>query len=257
MTLEPSRRADPRQHNTIAILPAAGRATRLGLESGSKELVPLGPVGASITTLGRLLSCVRASGIARAVIVTRTEKDDLIAAAQHPVEGLDVTLCLIAGSRSVPETLAHGLRSIGDVPVALAFPDILYEPADFFRPLIARHRETGADVVLGLFPTARGDKSDMVETDAAGNVRRIWIKAGRDDLGYAWGAAVWGPRFSRLVIDAADDPAGDRELQVGQVVQQAIDLDLEVDSVAFPQGLFLDVGTPEDLERARALTLDG
>jgi len=239
----------------VAILPAAGRATRLGLESGSKELVPLGPADDEITTLGRLLGCVRTSGITRAVVVTRSEKEDVVATAQHLVEGLEVELCLIAASRSVPETLAHGLQRIGDAPVALAFPDILYEPTDFFRPLVDRHRETTADVVLGLFPTARGDRSDMVETDETGSVRRIWIKAGRDDLAYAWGAAVWGPRFSRLVVDAAEAPPGDRELQIGQVVQRAIDLDLDVDSIAFPDGLFLDIGTPVDLERARALLL--
>jgi NDP-sugar pyrophosphorylase family protein len=38
---------------------------------------------------------------------------------------------------------------------------------------------------------------------------------------------------------------------MSQVFAAALAAGLEIDSVTFPEGSFLDVGTPEDLERAR------
>ena len=47
-------------------------------------------------------------------------------------------------------------------------------------------------------------------------------------------------------------PAAGRELYPGDLLQVAVDEGLRVEAVHFPAGRHLDIGTPEDLERARS-----
>jgi glucose-1-phosphate thymidylyltransferase len=69
---------------------------------------------------------------------------------------------------------------------------------------------------------------------------------------------VWGPAFTDHLHAylaevegrrADPDPARrpQREVFVGDVIQAAIDRGMQVDSVAFPEGSALDVGTPANL----------
>ncbi len=43
---------------------------------------------------------------------------------------------------------------------------------------------------------------------------------------------------------------GQNELHVGDIIQAAIQNDLQVDSVLFKEGSCLDIGTPEDMMKA-------
>ncbi len=140
---------------------------------------------------------------------------------------------------------------MADCRVALGFPDILFEPRDAYRRLAARHEESGADAVLGLFPTDRSEKTDMVELDGR-RVRRLVIKQPGSGLDYTWSIAVWSPRMSRFLhrFVARHGRRSGEEVYVGDVIRSAIDEGLVVEGVTFPAGSYLDVGTPEDLERA-------
>lgn len=89
------------------------------------------------------------------------------------------------------------------------------------------------------------------------------LKPSQTDLHYAWVCAVWAPTFTQflhdfLLSDEARqcqregglqiDPQGD--LPVGAVIQAAIRQGMRVDSVTFPAGTYIDIGTPGDLARA-------
>ncbi|MBZ0113505.1 MAG: NTP transferase domain-containing protein [Thermoanaerobaculia bacterium] len=244
----------------VALLPAAGHARRLGTVDGSKEVLPLGssPAGEETSTLERLLDGLEEAGISRVLIVLRVGKWDIPTRLAQRRGGPTTAFAAITSSQSVPETLCAGLKFLGDLPILLAFPDILYDPPEIFAEVVQELAQ-GADLVLGLVPTDRPDKSDMVELDAEGRPIDIVIKSDRTDLVWAWGFAAWGSRFSDLLRStvsqataplAAELQAG-RELFIGDVVRRAIALDFDVRAVPFPQALFLDIGTPEDLERAR------
>ncbi|MFZ0613178.1 MAG: hypothetical protein WAM73_13150, partial [Desulfobacterales bacterium] len=142
------------------------------------------------------------------------------------------------------------------------FPDILSTPGDCFRQMIAARQTSGADIVLGLYPADRPQKMDMVELDAGGRIRKIHIKPRETKLEYTWISAVWTPRFAAFMhawlskAEAAESSRGQRagfsdtEVYMGDVIQAAIDDHLAVDTVIFPAGRHIDIGTPGDLEKA-------
>jgi glucose-1-phosphate thymidylyltransferase len=95
----------------------------------------------------------------------------------------------------------------------------------------------------------------MVEFGDDGRVRRFVIKQ-REPTGleYSWAAAVWTPAFTRFLHDYLEEclrsgEAQRRELFVGDVMQAAVDRGMHVDAEAFPSGGYLDIGSPEILER--------
>jgi glucose-1-phosphate thymidylyltransferase len=139
--------------------------------------------------------------------------------------------------------------------IAFGFPDILFGPADAYARLLAHQSRTGADVVLGLFRSCRPQKCDMVEINAEARVRRIVIKPSVTKLHYTWMIAVWGPAFTRfmhtyLAAVAHAQPAAPRELFMGDVIQAAIDAELEVEAERFDEEWQIDIGTPEELREA-------
>lgn len=250
----------PETTDVIGLMPAAGRGERLGPLPCSKELLPLGfrqtPGGPAPKVASHyLLERFRAAGIQRVFMVIHEAKTD-VARYLKTGELADVSLAyvVIPGSRSVPETLDRAWPFVRDARVALGFPDIVFEPADAFARLLERQEATGADLVLGLFPTQRHQTTDMVELGPDGRVRRIEVRPQTTALRYNWLIAVWGPAFTRhlheTVASAASAREGGREFQIGAVVQAAVESGLHVEGVELPDGTFRDVGTPGDLAAA-------
>jgi glucose-1-phosphate thymidylyltransferase len=244
--------------DVLGLIPAAGRAERLGRLPCSKELFPIGfretPGGpAPKVACHYLLDRFRAAGIRRAVLVLHESKWD-VARYFGTGEIADISLAYLSipGSRSVPETLSYAAPWIGNSVVALGFPDCLFEPADAYSRLLERHAATGADLVLGLFPTERCRTTDMVECAPGGRVQRIEVRPETTALRFNWLIAVWGPAFTRHLVDAVRSalPEQDGELQIGAVVRSAVEGGLHVEGVEFPDGRFRDVGTPADLAAA-------
>jgi glucose-1-phosphate thymidylyltransferase len=244
--------------DVLGLIPAAGRAERLGRLPCSKELFPIGfretPNGpAPKVACHYLLDRFREAGIRRAFLVLHESKWD-VARYFGTGEIADISLAYISipGSRSVPETLSYAATWIGDSIVALGFPDCLFEPADAYSWLLERQAATGADLVLGLFPTPRCQTTDMVECAPDGRVRRIEVRPETTALRFNWLIAVWGPAFTRYLVDAVQSAPQEegRELQIGAVVRSAVEGGLHVEGVEFPGGRFRDVGTPADLAAA-------
>jgi glucose-1-phosphate thymidylyltransferase len=241
----------------LGLIPAAGKAERLGKLPCSKELFPIGfretPNGPAPKVAAHyLLEHFRAAGIRRAFLVLHESKWD-VARYFGTGEIADISLAYLSipGSRSVPETLSYAAPWVGESIVALGFPDCLFEPADAYARLLERQAATGADLVLGLFPTERCRTTDMVECAPDGRVRRIEVRPEITALRFNWLIAVWGPAFTRHLVDAVRSaPDEGSELQIGAVVRSAVEGGLHVEGVEFPGGSFRDVGTPGDLATA-------
>jgi glucose-1-phosphate thymidylyltransferase len=162
-----------------------------------------------------------------------------------------------------PYTVDQAYPFVQDSLVALGFPDVIFQPDDAFVQLLARQAATNADIVLGLFPAHQPQKCDMVDVDNEGRVSRIVIKPLETHLRYTWMIAVWTPVFTHFMHDYVtaiqkeneQDGAGSNmpeqpELFVGDVIQAAIHNDLRVETVLFPDGTYLDIGTPDNLVKA-------
>jgi len=240
------------------LVPAAGRATRLGRRRGpSKEILPLGEGndGARIACQD-LLENFRLAGARHVLVLLRQGKWDVAKRLGDGAEfGVDIAYRVLAPTRGVPFTLAAAEPFVAERTVALGFPDVLVQPRDLLARLVRRHENEGADVSLALVPCERPHSADLVETDARGRVKRIEIKPERTRLKWSWIFAVWTPRFTRYLGRwcAEFKPRSarlGREPHLSDVLAAAIADGLDVTTLAVPEGRMLDIGTPETLARA-------
>jgi glucose-1-phosphate thymidylyltransferase len=241
----------------IGLIPAAGRAERLGPLPCSKEVLPIGfretPKGPVPKVVGHyLLERLRAGGVRQIFMVLHESKWD-VPRYFGSGEMADVALAYLSipGSRSVPETLDRAYPFVQGSLVALGFPDVIFQPEDAYARLVERQAATGADLVLGLFPAERFQTTDMVELGPDGRVLRVEVRPEKTSLRFNWLIAVWGPAFTAFLHEAVGKaPAGEGELQIGAVVQAAVVSGLHVEGVEFPQGSYRDIGIPAELAAA-------
>lgn len=247
----------------VALVPAAGRASRLGRLPCSKEILPVGfapdaeglPRPAPVC--GPMLRAMARAGIERAVWILRDGKWDVASRLGDGSEwGLDLAYLAVEPTRCVPETLARALPWVAGCDVALGFPDILLRPQDVWRRLTDFHRAHDGALSLGLFPTDQSWKADMVSFDESGRLQHVVIKDPACEYRWTWSIALWRPEMSRFLadwvarLDAGSTPAGVGELYVGDVWRAALEAGLDIRVLPFEDGVFRDVGTPEDLRAA-------
>jgi glucose-1-phosphate thymidylyltransferase len=246
----------------IGLIPAGGRATRIAPLPCSKELFPIGlqPTGDGAGVRPKvvshyLLEQMRGAGARRAFIVIRKGKWD-IPEYFGDGEQLGMSLGYLIMNRpyGAPYTIDQAHAFTQGAQVLFGFPDILLQPEDAYRHLLARQEATGADIALGLFPTDQPHTADVVETHQDGRLRAIAIKPDVTGRRSTWAIATWGPQFTEFLHaylarrqGAADQQA---ELYMGHVIMAAAESGLSVQTAEIPGGSYLDIGIPENLVRA-------
>lgn len=258
----------------VGVIPSAGRATRLSPLPCSKELLPVGFERRASSGLLRpkvvssyLIDRMRLGGMRRLFIVARPEKDDL---PRYYGDGAGIGVpvaYLQAGAPWGPGfTVAQAVPFLGEACVMFGFPDILIDPADSYGPAARRLEGGRADVVLGLFDCTADVAGDWVECDEGGRVTSLQTRESqplRPPRHLCWMFAVWRPTFSRFLVDTcrgldaqaraqvrASPAAPWPEWPMGALFTAALQSGLTIESVRFPGGRFLDVGTPDNLARA-------
>jgi len=246
----------------IGLLPAAGQARRLGRLPCSKEIYPVAPAyepsesSALKSAVEFVLDGFRAASVETAFVILRPGKWDIPDYLEDgTMSGVHTAYVMAPSSIGTPFTLDAAYPFVRGATVAMGFPDILFGPLDVYVRLLDQLDRTEADVVLGLFPARRPSKSDMVATDDEGNVEEIDIKPASTTLRHTWICAVWTPSFTSfqheyLSRPAVREAARESELYVGDVIRAAIHDDMRVNSVRFPDGAYVDIGTPEALAEA-------
>jgi len=258
--------------DVVGLVPAAGRGNRIAPLPCSKELYPIGfrrdeqsgDLRARVAS-HHLFEKFREAGVLRAYVILRNGKWDIPAYfGDGQMVGINVAYLAITDSLGPPDTLDRTYHFVEGKSVAVAFPDILFGPDDVFARLLARLRDTRADLVLGMYPAHDVRVLDMIDVDSEGRVRAIVLKPTSSDLRYTWLCAVWNPAFTRFMHTfleherAKADP--DRlayrsidaqgDLPVGAVIKAAIEKGLHVQGLAFPNERYIDIGTPENLMEA-------
>ncbi|MBC7944391.1 MAG: dTDP-glucose pyrophosphorylase [Burkholderiales bacterium] len=268
----PSPEPSPEPTRIVGVIPAAGRATRLGALPLSKELLPVGWRLEGGERLPKVVSQyliekMQAAGASRIYIVVRRGKWDI---ADYFGDGsrlgLSIAYLLVDEPYGPPFTANQAAPFVDDAIVLFGFPDILLQPANVFSLAVGRLRASKADIVIGTFPARHGDSVDSVETAPGGRVLRLVPKEDPDHARRAayhptYMFAVWRPSFTaflsadvkRLRAIAHAQGAGSLpEWPVGTVIASAIAAGLHVDSMFYDNGRFLDIGTPDRLAAARA-----
>ena len=254
------------QREVIGVIPAAGRATRLGPLPCSKELLPVGfqgmdeGRGARPKPVGQyLLEHFRRAGARRAYIVIRKGKWDI---PEYFGDGssLDMSIGYLIMNLpyGAPYTIDQAYPFVQEATILFGFPDILIEPDDAYPRLLEHLESTGADVVLGLFPAEQPHLCDPIEFDDQGHIRNILIKPADSDLRTTWTIAAWTPSFTRFLHEhlsevermAATGSGARPELYMSHVLMAAIQSGLRVEGLHLPGAHFLDIGVPENLIQA-------
>ncbi len=214
-----------------------------------------------------LLEKMQRAGVEQAFFILRPGKWDI---PNFLGDGADVGLHLAYLTVHVPFGVAFSLNQaypfLRGATVVMGFPDLLFEPENAYQVLLDRLHGGTADVVLGLFPTDQPQQVGLVDFDEGGVVRGIYEKSNLTHLPYMWAIAAWRPTFSdflhEFVRDRTQALIGTRipqhltalppysEIPIGDVMQAALKSGLRVEAEAFPQGSYLDIGTPENLARA-------
>jgi glucose-1-phosphate thymidylyltransferase len=237
--------------NPVGLIPAAGLASRLGVLPCSKELLPVADgVDGPRPVAHFLLEGLTMAGVDQAIVGISPTKLDLI-------RGLGsggrrnwprLSYVPVESSRGTADTIAQLLPYARGQPVLIGFPDTVFHPTSMFVRLSESMR-SGADCLLGLFPTDRLDKYDMVDVDTSGRVVAVHVKPGSGPWKLTWLIAGWSARFGEFLTRwVAGPPPG--ELHLGFAIQDAITSGLHVQGINIPDVEFLDVGTPEDLRAA-------
>jgi glucose-1-phosphate thymidylyltransferase len=265
---------DPRE--IIALIPSAGRAARITPLPCSKEIFPLGL--AHLDKAGGvrpkvvchyLLEKMRLGGAKKGFIVLRHGKWDIPEyCGSGSFVDMDLAYLLVETSLGPPYSVDQAFPFVQHARVVFGFPDILFQPDDVFIHLLEKLNTTRADVVLGLFPAPDYRQMDMVQIDVDGRVMGIHLKPDRTDSHFAWICAAWSTVFTRFMHnylqdipmvenavsrDVADMEArasARQELSVGHVLKAALQDGLHIQSVTFPTGSYIDIGTPHGLKKA-------
>src|SRR5688572_4904074 len=252
----------------VGLIPAGGYSTRLSPLPCSKELFPVGwqkdqngktrPKVASQF----LLDKYKAAGIRKTYFILRKGKWDI---PQYYGDGSMVDMAfaylMMNHPHGHPFTIDQAFPFTTDSLVAFGYPDILFEPEDAFSQLIKKQSETGASVVLGIFPISVNQRwTDILAFGEGGKIRTISLSdPSKASQRIGWAIALWTPEFSRFMhaflleaINRKNFTAPDgKELVLNHLFQAALDLGLYIVSVMFDSGYVHYVGTPEDMMAAQ------
>jgi glucose-1-phosphate thymidylyltransferase len=248
----------------IGLIPSAGQATRISPLPLSKELYPIGfqPIGPNGSPRPKvvcqyLLEKMRIAGISNAYLILRSGKWDIPAYfGDGAMLKMNLGYLLMGLPYGVPYTLNQAYPFVKGATIAMGFPDILFQPQDAFVKLLERQAQSGAEVVLGLFPTDQPENVGVVDFDSKGRVQLIAEKSQLTHLRYMWAIAVWTPTFTQFLyeylakIEAKNAVIPRQELPIGDVIQAAIAEGFSVEAEAFTEGRYLDIGTSENLAEA-------
>lgn len=247
----------------IGLIPAAGKAKRLGMLPFSKELYPVGIENEEIPKYPKvvskyLLEYMSLAGISEFHFILRNGKWDIPAYYGSGNQfGYDISYHITEYDYGVPFTINQTYPFIKDRIVALGFPDILLKPENAFKKLICKLKEEKDTVaVLGLFPTKDTKKYDMVDVDKSFAIKDIVIKStNQNQLNLAWVIGAWKAEFSDFINTFVKNKLKsetkkellNNEYYLGDVIKYAIKSGLNIQGVVFNDGEFLDIGTLEDL----------
>ena len=248
----------------VAVIPAAGIATRISPLPCSKEILPVG-IGQWGENLSRrpkvsiqyLLENLRMANITKAYIIIRDNKWDIPAfLGDGKITGMNIAYLMMGLPYGTPFSINQAYPFTGSNLVALGFPDILIRPQNVYKTLINKLKKEQAEVVLGLFRATNPQKMDMIEFDKSNNVSRIVIKPKETDLQYTYINAVWTPVFSRYMNEFLIRKLGDienataSELYVGHVLQAFMKDGNNVAYSIIENGSYIDIGTLDDYSDA-------
>ena len=240
----------------VGILPAAGQGSRLKPFQRAKELLPVAFVRQKdaegfqpVLAMEYSLMAFKQAGISEAFLLINQYKHEIFRLFG---DGRDRDVRLAYVCQEEPAGLARAVAELvfwtRDAHVALALPDTVFKPLDALALLKREILEKDLDLVLGVFPTSEPQNLSPVQLDDTGCVLGVFEKPNRPVAANTWGLAVWSPRFSRLLGPFLKSVPAGAQPSISHAFDFALKRNLRVSAIPFPEGAYVDMGTPNGLK---------
>jgi glucose-1-phosphate thymidylyltransferase len=243
-----------------AIVPACGRATRLTPYPSPKELFPIGwqdiDVNGRVERRPKVVSEFLVESLLRAkpetlLVVVGIGKQDLTAYYTPPRFPPNIAFVYRESTPSMVHSIDAARVWTRDSTVMFGMPDTIVEPEDAFVRLLAHHRDRGAVLTLGVFPTDEPHRFGTVDLGSDGRIVGHFDKPASTHLRTMWGIAVWEPAFTELLHALASRTSRqDREVVFGDAIDQALSLGWPVHGLEFEDGQYIDIGSDAGIRKA-------
>lgn len=245
-------------HDLIGLIPAAGQAYRLGLMPCSKEIFPLGVMENKIDDVLKyrpkpvglyLIERMILAGVERILMIINRDKWDIVQYFGNGSNfGVSISYLIQENLVGLPSALNTAYPWISSDTVLFGMPDTIFQPIESFQILLAKHRETNADVTLGLYPTQKPEKFGMVSFDNDYWMKYTIDKPAKTNLKYLWGIGCWGPVFTEFMNKRISQfSPSQKENVLGDIFQDAVEAGLRIKVVPFDTGEYTDIGSLDDL----------
>jgi len=239
------------EEEVIGLIPAAGKGVRLGLPY-PKELYPVIRDNHYKPISQFVVNNLTTAGLNHIVFVVNETKHQLIGYFGNG-HRFDCNISYVvqepntSQSQSTSPGLAHALDSayhlVQGKTVCFGMADTIMQPTNLFAQGLEAARPDD-DVVLILFTTERPEKFGMVQVGDDQRVVRIVDKPKETELTEMWGCIIWRPKFTEYLHDCV----GNRGISdFAYIMNSAIDKGLNFRAVHMVDGVYIDLGTYEEM----------
>ena len=237
-----------------AVVLAAGRGTRLGALTDDipKALVDVGGKPLIVHALDGLME----AGLAEFMVVTGYRGDQIeYELGNGGGAGVEIRYAQQHHLEGTARALALAREWLGSERFFVTWADVLVPRPNYWRVIRASRTADAAIAVNYTDDPYAGAAVYIDSADGDGLVTRIVEKPQRGSSTTNWnnaGLAVLGASAWDFIDRLTPSPRGEYELP--QAVASMVEAGMRVRAVPV-EGQWFDVGTPEDLERARASLL--
>ena len=239
------------QEEIIGLVPAAGKGIRLGLPY-PKELYPIIRDNHYKPIAQFVVQNLTEAGVQHVVFVINETKHQLIGYFGNGQRfGCQISYVVQESRSDQPDStspgLAHALDSgyhlIKGKTVFFGMADTIMQPSDVFERAFAAATPQD-DVILALFSTRRPEKFGMVRMDSDQRVIEIIDKPHETNLTDMWGCIIWRPSFTEFLHQSVSLHG---VFDFAKIMNQAIQAGLQFRGVPLSEGVYIDLGTYEEI----------